>query len=250
MSDSADVPAGYSLAWNDEFNGTGLIDDTAWNYDTAGNSSHNYNNELEYYTDHRLENAKMEGGVLKITARKEAMIGSPGYIDQQYSSARLNTQGKHQFKYGYMEIRAKLPCGTGQWPAIWMLGTVGSWPGEGELDIMEYVGKNPHTIYGTTHTQISGGAGNGGTTTLATECTDFHNYEMLWTGEQIKFGVDGTYYYTYTNAHTGHDQWPFDDPEFMLLNLAIGGNFGGPTVDDSVFPTTMEVDYVRVYQKP
>ena len=251
MSPSADVPAGYTLAWSDEFSTDGLVDAARWNYDTAGNASFNYNNELEYYSNARLENASISGGVLSITARKEDLV-SPGfgYAGQHYTSARLNTQGKAQWTYGYFETRARLPCGTGTWPAIWMLGTVGTWPSEGELDIMEYVGRNPHTIYGTTHSTTSGGAGAGGTTTLPDECGAFHNYEMLWTAETVKFGIDGAWYYTYTNAHSGHDQWPFDDPEYLLLNFAVGGNFGGPSVDDSIFPTAMQVDYVRVYQKP
>ena len=198
-----------------------------------------------------MENSSITGGILSITARKEDLVNPGfGFAGQHYTSARLNTQGKAQWTHGYFEVRAKLPCGTGQWPAIWMLGTVGSWPSTGELDIMEYVGRNPHTIYGTTHTLTSGGTGDGGTATLNDECTAYHNYEMLWTSEEVKFGIDGVYYKTYANAHTGHDQWPFDDPEFVLLNLAIGGNFGGATVDDSVFPTSMKVDYVRVYQKP
>jgi len=249
---SAGPPAGYTLAWSDEFNVDGLPDSAKWTYDTEANATGWYNNELQYYAAGRPENARVSSGKLIITARKEALTTQADYGGQQYSSARLITRGKASWTGGFVEVRAKLPCGRGTWPAIWMLGVNGQWPANGEIDIMEQTGSQPSTIYGTVHNAATAGSvgsvGNGSHTTVADACTSFHNYQLTWTPQSLAIGVDGRVYHTYANPGTGSAGWPFDQPQYLLLNLAIGGDMGGP-VDDSIFPVQMEVDYVRIYQK-
>ena len=241
------APAGYRLVWADEFDTPGLPDATRWGYDTERNRLGWYNNERQYYAAARPENSVVEGGRLRITARREALSSLPDWGGQAYSSVRLITRGKAAWTYGFFEIRAKMPCGTGTWPAIWMLGTGGVWPDDGEIDIVEHVGRNPGEILGTIHTPITGGAGNGSRTPLATACTQFHSYQMHWTADEIAIGVDGRTYHRYRNPRTGRAAWPFDAPQYLLLNIAIGGTLGG-AVDDSIFPRTMEVEHVRVWQ--
>ncbi len=244
------MPAGYSLVWSDEFSGSGLPDATKWSDDTNANTFDPGNGELEYYTAGRTQNEHLSGGMLYITAVKEDMTGQPNYAGQHYSSARIITRNKASWLYGYFEVRAMLPCGAGAWPAIWTLGTGGSWPSDGEIDIMEQLGKDPNTIYGTVHdTSNQPHNGDGNHTTAANACGSFHNYELTWTAETIQIAVDGVVYDTYTNAHTGTDQWPFGESQYLLLNLALGGSWAGP-VDDGALPESMVVDYVRVYQKP
>lgn len=247
---SMTVPDGYSLVWSDEFAVNGLPDTTKWMYDTGMNKQGWHNHELQYYSRARADNSQIRDGKLLITARKEALSGETDWGGQNYTSARLTTQGKQDWTYGYFEIRAKLPCGKGSWPAIWMLGSKGDWPAMGELDIMEQIGKEPANVFSTIHTTAGSGAnGTGANTQIPDACTAFHTYQMLWTGEQISFGVDGKIHLVYANPHTGLARWPFDAPQFLILNIAIGGDLGG-AVDDSVFPIQMEIDYVRVYQKP
>ena len=241
------APAGYRLVWADEFDTPGLPDATRWDYDTERNRLGWWNNERQYYAAARPQNSVVEGGRLRITARREALSALPDWGGQAYSSARLLTRGKAAWTYGFFEIRAKMPCGTGTWPAIWMLGTGGRWPDDGEIDIVEHVGRNPGEILGTVHTPITGGAGNGSRTPLATACTQFHDYQLHWTADEIAIGVDGRVYHRYRNPRTGRAAWPFDAPQYLLLNIAIGGTLGG-TVDDSIFPRTMEVEHVRVWQ--
>lgn len=243
------LPSDYSLVWADEFSANGLPDASKWVHDTGRNKEGWYNNEKQYYSKPRLENAEVRDGKLIITARKEQMSTEADWGGQAYSSARLITAGKKDWTYGFFEVRAKLPCGKGTWPAIWMLGSQGAWPAGGELDIMEWVGSAPTRVFSTVHTTSgSGGNGSGNATQIADACTSFHNYQMHWTAQQISFGIDGKVHHIYTNAGKGISQWPFDAPQFMILNVAIGGDLGG-AVDDSIFPVRMEVDYVRVYQK-
>jgi len=247
--ESLAVPAGYSLVWADEFASDGLPDGSRWEYDTGMNKPGWFNHELQYYGRARSENSEVRDGKLIITARKEQLNTAADWGGQAYTSARLFTQGKAEWTYGFFEIRAKLPCGKGTWPAIWMLGK-GDWPAAGELDIMEQIGKEPNRLFSTVHTSSgSGGNGVGAATQLSDACTAFHNYQMLWTPQQISFGIDGKPHAVYNKAGTGTTQWPFDAPQFLILNIAIGGDLGG-AVDDSIFPVRMEVDYVRVYQKP
>lgn len=235
------------LVWSDEFNYKGLPDSTKWSYDT-GNDGWG-NNELEYYTKNRLENARVEDGKLIIEARKENYDGS------NYTSARLVTKNKGDWKYGRIEVKAKIPKGKGMWPAIWMLSTdweYGGWPESGEIDIMEKVGYIPDTVYGSIHTKSFNHI-------IHTQKTkgvyrkdlsdDFHLYAIEWTENKISFFVDDQKYQEFTNDHQGSDHWPFDKRFHLILNIAVGGNWGGKYgVDDSIFPQKMEVDYVRVYQ--
>ncbi len=243
------IPAGYKLVWSDEFNKEGLPDKTKWSYDTEANKTGWYNHELQYYAAGRSENSRVSGGKLIITARKEALTSASDYGGQKYTSARLITRDKVSWTYGFIEVRAKLPGGIGSWPAIWMLGTSGGWPRGGEIDIMEQVGKEPTKIQGTIHTQSTAGtSGSGGQINVPDACTRFHNYQLTWTPKRLSIGVDGKIYHTYLDTGKGRDSWPFDKPQYLLLNLAIGGDMGG-AVKDSIFPVQMEVDYVRVYQK-
>ena len=243
------LPAAYALVWSDEFTVDGLPDTTKWAYDTDMNQQGWHNHELQYYSRARAENAQVRDGKLVITARKEPLPLAADWGGQRYTSARLVTRGKSEWTYGYFEIRARLPCGKGTWPAIWMLGSRGEWPAGGELDILEQVGNQPTRLFSTVHTTAgSGGNGVGAAVQMTDACTSFHTYQMLWTEQEIRFGIDGKTHLTYPNRGLGDKQWPFGAPQFLILNIAIGGDLGGP-VDDSIFPVQMEIDHVRVYQK-
>ncbi len=242
-------PADHRLVWADEFDTPGLPDASKWVYDIGMNKQGWHNRELQYYSNARPENSVVRDGRLVITARKEALRSAADWGGQAYTSARLITQGKAQWTYGFVEVRAKVPCGKGTWPAIWMLGAEGQWPAGGELDILEHMGQRPDWVFSTVHTTSGSGAnGKGDGRTLTTACSQFHNYQMLWTPTEVRFGVDGVQHAVYRNAGTGPAQWPFDKPQFLILNLAIGGDLGGP-VDDTIFPIAFEVDHVRVYQR-
>lgn len=233
------VNVALSLAWSDEFNTPGTPDAAKWGYDIGTGSNGWGNNELEYYTS-RPENVTVSNGTLKITARKES------YSGKEYTSTRMLTKNKFSTKYGKIEARIKLPSGVGTWPAFWMLGNnidaVG-WPACGEIDIMEHKGSDPNRIYGTLHYPgHSGGNANGNTTVIANATTDFNIYTVEWTEAVIKFSVNGTVYHTVSN----NSSLPFNQNFFIILNLAMGGTFGGP-VDPAFSSVTMEVDWVRVY---
>jgi hypothetical protein len=227
-----------SVFWSDEFSIDGSPDPTKWGNNLGAGGWGN--NELQYYTA-RLENAIVQGGVLKIKLIKESYNGS------SYTSARLLSKSKFAFKYGKVEIRAKLPAGGGTWPALWMLGSdidVNTWPACGEIDIMEHKGNELNKIYGTLHYPGHfGGNGNGATKTISNATTDFHIYSLDWSATAIKIYVDGTLYHTVANS----DAIPFNHEFFFILNVAMGGTFGG-TVDPAVTNATMEVDYIRVYK--
>jgi beta-glucanase (GH16 family) len=239
------------LVWSDEFEYRGLPDTTKWGYDAGDGCPNNCywgNNELQYYTVRRAENARVENGRLVIEARREPM-GS-----RQYTSARLVSRGKGDWLYGRIEARAKLPSGRGTWPAIWMLPTdwaYGGWPASGEIDIMEHVGYERDSVYGTVHTAAFNhaiGTQKGNRIFDATAERDFHVYAVDWTPAKIDFSMDGRVYYTFGNNGTGSAAWPFDRRFHLLLNLAVGGNWGGKLgVDETIWPQRMEVDYVRVY---
>lgn len=242
--------AGYTLVWADEFDYQGLPDSSRWAYDTEGNAWGWGNNELQHYTEGRSENALVKDGMLEITARKEAMGG------KEYTSARLMTKGKGDWLYGRVVVRAKLPTGKGTWPAIWMLPTdwkYGKWPHSGEIDIMEHVGYERDSIYATAHT----GAYNHVLNTHKSKplyVPDseqvFHDYILEWEPEEYRVYVDDKHVFTFQNEGKTSEEWPFDQRFHLLLNLAVGGNWGGKHgVDPQVFPQTMLVDYVRVYQK-
>jgi beta-glucanase (GH16 family) len=257
INEAGGVPAGFRLIWADEFDVDGLPDPAKWNYDIDRNFLGWYNNELQYYSNARPENSRVSGGSLIITARKED-LSSAGFTDwggQRYSSARLLTRGKAQWMYGFIEIRAKLPCGRGSWPALWMLSSPpqAAWPDDGEMDIMEHVGFDPGVIHATMHTGAYNHTKNNArsaTTTVPDACTVFHKYQLTWNSNQIKVGVDDHNYYQYSNDGSGNPEWPFESPQYLIFNVAVGGDWGGQMgVDDTIFPIQMEVDYVRVYQQ-
>jgi beta-glucanase (GH16 family) len=241
------------LVWSDEFNGKSELPDTSkWSFD-LGNGCPGLcgwgNNELEYYTRQRNENCRVENGRLIIEARKE------DFNNAQYTSARLVTKNKGDWKYGRFDIRAKLPSGRGIWPAIWMLPTkleYGQWPLSGEIDIVENVGYFPDSLFGTLHTEsFNGMKGTQKVKSISAKdlSTAFHNYTLEWDENKISFYLDNVLYHVFENNHTGFEAWPFDKVFHLVLNVAVGGNWGGKYgVDDSIFPQKMEVDYIRVYQ--
>jgi len=245
----------YILIWSDEFDGSGAIDSEKWFHQTQlpnGNSW--YNNEIQHYTD-RLDNSYVSDGTLKIVAKKET------YTDQgqtkEYTSARLNS--KYAFTYGRVEVRAKLPEGVGTWPAIWMLGqnisepgaywqTQGygttSWPYCGEIDIMEHWGANQNYVQSALHTPSSyGGTSNVGGQYISNASTQFNVYTLEWTPEQMIFSVNGYVHYTYNPNPQNSETWPFDAPQYLLMNIAIESS-----ITSSFTETEMEIDYVRVYE--
>ncbi|MBI9009446.1 MAG: family 16 glycosylhydrolase [Tenericutes bacterium] len=244
----------WQPVWSDEFNYEGLPDSDKWGYDVGGSGWGN--NELQYYTREDLDNALVSDGTLKITARKE------DYMGNEYTSARLITKYKGDWEYGKIQVKAKLPSGLGTWPAIWMLPTdwvYGGWPDSGEIDIMEYVGYDPGIVHGTIHTGAynhSLGTQIGYSKTVADAETAFHVYELEWEPGFMEVFIDGVSYGrfgfnpTYNVDTDNSDAWPFDQRFHLILNLAVGGNWGGAQgVNPEAFPTSMEVDYVRVYQK-
>lgn len=250
VAQALEVPKGYTLVWADEFDTPGGPDPARWVHDTARNKEGWHNNERQYYAGPRTANAEVRDGKLHIRARKETMPAAPDWGGQAYTSARLLTRGKAEWTYGFFEVSARMPCGKGTWPAIWMLGTGGRWPEDGELDIMEHVGHDPDRISSAVHVAAghAGQAFSGGVP-VKDACKRFHRYQMLWDAGGVTFGMDGFAHMRYPKTDLGPRAWPFDAPMYLLLNLAIGGDLGGP-VDDRIFPVTMEVDYVRVYQAP
>lgn len=248
----AEVPEGYHLVWSDEFAKDGAPDPAKWRYETQRNKQGWWNDELQYYAANRPENARVENGDLIIEARREKLTNEPDYGGQAYSSARLTSHGVAKWTYGFFDVRAKLPCGVGQWPAIWLLGGW-HWPQQGEIDIMEEVGFQPTTVYGTLHSPLTeeDHVHQGGHVEVADLCQAYHNYQAEWTPDHITFLVDNQPYYTYGKpADANARNWPFDQPEYLILNIAIGGAWGGQHgVDDSALPARMMIDYVRVYQK-
>jgi beta-glucanase (GH16 family) len=248
-ADSPTVSGARKLIWSDEFNKAGLPDSTKWGYEVGGNGWGN--NERQFYTSRRPENARVQNGKLIIEARKEA------YQGRDYTSARLLTRGKGEWKHGRIEALAKLPKGVGTWPAVWMLGSdvakVG-WPKGGEIDIMEHVGFDEGVVHGTIHSEAYNHVKKtekGGAITIKNATTDFHLYAIEWTADRIDFFVDDQKYYTVEKSVLGgsESQWPFEQPFYLILNVAVGGNWGGQKgVDETIWPQRMEVDYVRVYQ--
>lgn len=237
MPTSTSEPDYTVLKFSDEFNTDGTPDPTKWSYDLGTGSNGWGNNEAQSYTN-ASDNVIVAGGNLKITAKK---VGS------SYTSARLKTEGKFDFTYGKVEVRAKLPSGGGTWPAIWMLGSdyaTNTWPGCGEIDIMEHKGNEPNVIHGTLHYPgNSGGNANGNTKTITNASTEFHVYKTIWSPASVKIYVDDVLFHTVANTSS----LPFNKDFFMILNVAMGGTFGG-TIDPAFSQSSMEVDYVRVYQ--
>ena len=243
------APVARKLVWADEFSTAGLPDSTKWTQEVGGNGWGN--NELQYYTARRTENARVEDGKLIIEARKD------NYQGKNYTSARLITRDKTTWTYGRFEAMAKLPKGVGTWPAVWMLGkniSTAGWPRCGEIDIMEHVGFDEGTVHGTIHSEAYNHGKNtqkGSQIRVPDVASAFHLYAIDWTADQIEFFVDDKLYYTVQKSTLGsaEAQWPFTQPFFLILNLAVGGNWGGQKgVDEKIWPQRMEVDYVRVYQ--
>lgn len=250
------APAGYAKVFADEFDGP-AIDPAKWRFDTHRNAEGWYNQEKQYYAAARTENARIENGALVIEARAETLDKArfPDWGGQKYSSARLIGQGLHSWTYGFFEIRAKLPCGRGTWPAIWMLPDDPDvkWPEGGEIDIMEHVGFEPGKVHQTVHTDAANFS-NGTQLTksfdLPSACSDFHRYQLLWTPTFLVMGIDDAPGFMVRRQKTDRKHWPFDKPMHLLLNIAVGGTWGGQRgIDAKAFPARMEVDYVRVYQK-
>jgi beta-glucanase (GH16 family) len=229
------------LVWEENFTGK-TLDVETWNFE-LGDGCPNCgwgNNERQLYT---RDNHNISAGNLVITAKKEG---------NSYTSTRITTQGKKEFKYGYIEAKAKLPTGKGIWPAFWMLGSnisqVG-WPKCGEIDILEYVGKESSTVFTSLHTQDS----HGNTINTKKSVIDgiedgFHLYAIDWSADKIDFYVDEVMLYSFNPKNKNESVWPYNQPFYFIINVAIGGNFGGPEVDDSIFPQEFIVDYIKVYQ--
>jgi len=242
----------YELVWSDEFDYEGLPDPVKWGYDTGG---HGWgNNELQYYTNDG--NARVEGGRLIIEGRAEEMGG------REYTSARLVTRNKGDWLYGKIEVSAKIPSGLGTWPAIWMLPTdwvYGGWPDSGEIDIMEHVGFDQNNIHASVHTKafhhsINTHKSNGGVR-ISGVSDEFKVYSIEWLPDRIFFFIDGEQVYEYDPSRyvteVNYTHWPYDKRFHLLINIALGGNWGGARgFDNDMLPVTMEVEYVRVYQSP
>ncbi|QSB26013.1 family 16 glycosylhydrolase [Flavobacterium sp. CLA17] len=229
-----------NLVWFDEFNTDGAPDAAKWVYDLGNGTNGWGNSEKQNYTN-SAANVIVQGGNLKITAKKEV---SGGF---NYSSARLKSEGKYDFTYGKVEVRAKLPTGGGTWPAIWMLGAnyaTNAWPSCGEIDIMEHVGNSQNLIHGTLHYPgRSGGNANSGSKTVPNVSTEFHVYKTIWSPSSVKIYVDDELIHSVANDAS----LPFNKDFFLILNVAMGGNFGG-NIDPAFTQSSMEIDYVRVYQ--
>jgi beta-glucanase (GH16 family) len=257
---TSSAPPGYELVWSDEFNGPdGAVPDVGkWAYDIGGDGWGNH--ELEFYTNH-AQNAQMKAGNLVITAQKETTVTPKGET-RLYTSARIRTQGLFSQTYGRFEARIRIPHGEGMWPAFWMLGddisTVG-WPRCGEIDIMENIGKEPAAVHGSLHGALYGAGATGGTADLTSKFSlpgnpklsdDFHLYAVEWDADAIRFFIDAANYATFKREQwPAGAAWPFDHKFFVILNLAVGGDWPGPPDGATVFPQQMLVDYVRVYGK-
>ena len=241
----------WELVWNDEFN-LGYIDQSKWNHEIRPPGW--VNDELQAYTDRSI-NSYIEDSCLVIRALHE------NYDGASYTSARMNSAGKVDFLYGKIDIKAKLPSGDGTWPAIWMLPTdwvYGGWPASGEIDIMEHVGCNLNWVKGSVHTEDcnwndgcpnQSAGGNGQDQFVPGVSDNFNIYSIEWSTSNIRFFVNNVHYWTFTNIGTGPGMWPFDQDFHIILNLAIGGSWGGICeIDNSSFPQKMKVDFVRVYK--
>ena len=249
------APPGYKLVFADEFDGK-KIDTRKWRFDTHRNAQGWYNDELQYYAANRRENSRIENGKLVIEARAERLAKDRfrDWGGQDYTSARMITKAPHAWTYGYYEIRARIPCGRGTWPAVWMLPSdpKADWPGAGEIDIMEHVGFDPGVVHQTIHTTANNhviGTQIGKQITIPDVCTAMHRYQLWWTRDAIEMGVDDKKIFRLDRVPNDRARWPFDKPMNIILNVAVGGGWGGQKgIDPAAFPAVMEVDYVRVYQ--
>lgn len=241
-------------AFADEFDGQ-VIDRAKWRFDTARNATGWFNHERQYYAAARPRNARIEGGALVIEAHRETLPRSrfTDWGGQAYTSAKL--VGRQRHGSGFYEIRARLPCGRGIWPAIWLLPTGGKWPDAGEIDIMEMVGWDPGVIHATLHSGAfnhANGTQRGAQARVPTSCTAFHRYQLDWRADSIIIGIDGRAHMRVLNDRPGGAAaWPFTRPYELILNVAVGGDWGGQMgIDDTAFPQAMTVDYVRYWAPP
>lgn len=263
-SPNLDLPSNYTLSWSDEFSQNGALGST-WTYDLgeANFGGSNWGNaELQYYT-RDAQNVRAEGGNLVI----QAVAGQPDGVNLQFTnivatSARVKTDTDAFYSalgnrpYGFYEIRAQIPCVAGGWPAVWMMGRTGDWPARGELDIMEWFGRyfatEPNQLQSGVHTT----AGSGANSTYAKLpvsdlCTGFHKFQLHWQTSKLTFGVDGQEILTYNKPFNAtQDNWPFDQPAHLLLNVAVGGNLGGAVSVSNIPNMRMLVDYVKIWQPP
>jgi len=247
-------PAHAKLVWADEFDGK-TLDLAKWSYDTSRNKTGWPNRELQYYGA-RPENVRVADGHLVIEARHEKLDrrNYPDWGGQAYTSGKIVTKGKAAWTYGYYEIRAKLPCARGTWPAIWMMPEANQpWPDGGEIDIMEQVGSQPEVVHGTVHSALfvhTKGTQRGAEKPVPGNCGAFHVYQLDWRPDAIRIGVDGrAYMKVLNNQPGGRGAWPFDAPFHMILNLAMGGDWAAAKgMDDAALPQRMLVDYVRVWK--
>ncbi len=237
----------YVQVWGDEFNSPGLPDSTKWNYEIGKVR----NSELQYYTSKRLENARVEDSVLIIEARKEPYKGA------NYTSASIISKGIGDWEYGKIEIRAKVPAGKGTWPALWMLPTYneyGGWPLSGEIDIMEYIGVEPQSLWYTAHFKGEGNSnhkssGSGAVNSIQNPFDQFITFTLIWTPEKLEWFANGVKYHEYKKPADDYRIWPFNKKFYLILNLAYGGSWGGMNgVNDALLPHRFLIDYVRVYQ--
>lgn len=241
----------YQLVWSDEFDGDQL-DTNKWSYQLGTGSQFGLtgwgNNELQYYTD-REENVYVEDGMLHIVAKEEF------YQNRYYTSARIRTINKADWKYGRFEIRAKMPEGQGIWPAVWMLPTeevYGGWPKSGEIDIMELVGHRPSTVHGTVHygPDWPNNRYKGSSFSLDGEkfSDDFNIFSIEWVEDEIKWFVNDNLFHTITPSSLSPQNYPFNEQFHLILNLAVGGNWPGDPDNTTEFPQSMIIDYIKVYQ--
>jgi len=233
----------WKLIWSDEFDYTGLPDPAKWSYERGLIRNH----ELQFYTEGRRENARVENQRLIIEARKEAWEGSA------FTSASIHTLGKAEWTYGRIEVRAKLPSARGTWPAAWTLGTIfpkTGWPLCGEIDIMEHVGYDPGAIHGNVHFGAPDYFNANGCIQVDSATTGFHVYAIEWDAEKIAYFTDGICYFVFAKKDAPDGRWCYDHPHYLILNLAVGGAWGGKEgVDETAFPQRYEIDYVRVYKQ-
>ena len=232
------------LVWNDEFNGTGDVNPADWKYEHGFVRNH----EKQFYTDKRTENVCQKDGKLVITGIKEAY--EENGVKAEYTSGSIHTRGLHEWQYGRIEVRAKLPRGKGVWPAIWTVGAGAPYPLAGEIDIMEYVGFQPSVVHGTIHGKGKGKhpyCSKSGSVRIPKIEDRMAVYAIEWTHDRIWFFVDDQMYFTVDLNKFDAVGRPFDHPQHLKLNLALGGSWGGQ-IDDSIFPQAFEIDYVRVYQ--
>lgn len=245
-SNSQQKPVEWVLDWEDQFNQDGLPNPAIWSYEVGKIR----NNEAQFYTKERHENARIENGMLLIEARKDNFDG------HEITSASIHTSGKKSILYGKIEVRAKVPEGRGSWPAIWMLGESKTkkirWPECGEIDIMENVGYDPDKVHFNVHTKAYNHVMNtnkGKIVPGINPSQDFHIYAIEWYTDRIDFFLDGAKQFTFLKEE-GNDKWPFDKSQYLILNLAIGGAWGGQKgIDDTKFPFKYYIDYVKVYRQ-